>query len=141
MSSNSELPEIVINALEQNNISAPNSTSDITYPIRLADLATLIAQSQTSKITVSDIEIDLAKKTASKNSILIDLTEKEIELISFINSSEAAVSKEDILENVWGYSADTNTRTVETHLHRLNGKFQDSFDEKLITQNNSKYSI
>lgn len=141
MSGASQIPEIVKSALEQNKFPLPANLENINYPIKLAELANIISSNSSKQISVADIEIDTLKKTAQKNSHKIDLTAKEVELIIFLHSAPSPISKEQILEKVWGYSADTNTRTVETHLHRLNSKFQEAFDIKIIISDKSQYKL
>ena len=135
------IPLIVKNALEQNNIDLNDCDLDLQFPIRLGEIADQIELNNSRKIEISGIEIDCIKKTASNDGGTINLTEKEVELISFLNSSSTGVDKEQILEKVWGYAAETNTRTVDTHLHRLNGKIQDAFSKKIIHLEGSVYIL
>mgnify|MGYP002857436353 FL=1 len=52
------------------------------------------------------------------------------------------ISKENILSNVWNYSADADTHTVETHIYRLRKKINDKFmDEKFILNNKKGYYL
>ena len=52
------------------------------------------------------------------------------------------ISKDDILLNVWNYSADADTHTVETHIYRLRKKINDKFiDEKFILNNKLGYYL
>ena len=47
-----------------------------------------------------------------------------------------------LLEKVWKYASDTDTHTVETHVHRLRKKIFDIFkDDKFIKNNNKGYYI
>ena len=48
----------------------------------------------------------------------------------------------DLQKNIWGYSPDLETHTVETHIYRLRKKIFNKFkDEKFITNSKSGYSI
>lgn len=54
------------------------------------------------------------------------LTSKEVELITYLYEKKAAcASKEEILENIFGYKAGTETHTVETHIYKLRQKISD----------------
>ena len=58
----------------------------------------------------------------------LNLTEKESDLIIFINSTKRADLKK-IQKIVWGYSSDLETHTVETHIYRLRKKMIKIFDD------------
>lgn len=66
------------------------------------------------------------------------LTEKEIDIIKYLYQAAPVISsKEDLLENVWGYSSDATTHTVETHIYRLRQKVEkDGSSQLIITENN-----
>lgn len=54
------------------------------------------------------------------------LTSKEVELITYLYEKKAdRASKEEILENIFGYKAGTETHTVETHIYKLRQKIND----------------
>ena len=64
-----------------------------------------------------------------------------MDLIIFINSKKNVGIKE-LQINVWGYSLNLETHTVETHIYRLRKKMSLTFgDEKFITHDKSGYSI
>ena len=50
--------------------------------------------------------------------------------IEMLNHYGKTLSKEYILKNIWSYSSDADTHTVETHIYRLRQKIQDSFGDK-----------
>ena len=66
------------------------------------------------------------------------LTEKEVFILKYLYQNTGVVTeKEDLLENVWGYSAEATTHTVETHIYRLRQKVeQDGGSQLIITENN-----
>ncbi|MBP5698502.1 MAG: response regulator transcription factor [Alphaproteobacteria bacterium] len=72
----------------------------------------------------------------------IKLTEREVEIIKYLYQifPQSAV-KEDLLENVWGYSADATTHTVETHIYRLRQKVEKDGGSQLIITENSGYRL
>ena len=81
------------------------------------------------------------KKLYIKNDFVI-LTEKEIQLLELFLDKKKPISKDDILLNVWNYSADADTHTVETHIYRLRKKINDKFmDEKFILNNKEGYYL
>ena len=59
----------------------------------------------------------------------MNLTEKECDLILFINDNKK-VNLKEIQKKVWHYSSDLETHTVETHIYRLRKKMLKSFNDK-----------
>jgi two-component system phosphate regulon response regulator PhoB len=56
----------------------------------------------------------------------LDLTSTEFKLLSLLLGKEGAIqSREDLLQEVWGYSVTIDTRTVDTHMRRLREKLGD----------------
>jgi hypothetical protein len=95
-----------------------------------------------SKIDIKDYEVNLNSKSLSKNEINLKLTEKEIELILYLNKNKNKNSVLDLQKNIWGYSSDMETHTVETHIYRLRKKISDSFnDDDLILGHKKGYFI
>ncbi len=81
------------------------------------------------------------KKLSKKNNFLI-LTEKEVQLLELFLHKKEPISKENILANVWNYSAEADTHTVETHIYRLRKKINDKFmDEEFILNNKNGYYL
>lgn len=74
---------------------------------------------------------------SSKTGKTIKLTEKEVKILKYLYQNlPENVSKEDLLENVWGYSTDVTTHTIETHIYRLRQKVeQDNGSQIIITEN------
>lgn len=69
---------------------------------------------------------------------IIKLTEREVEIIKYLyQNTSNTVSKDDLLEKVWGYSAEATTHTIETHIYRLRQKVeQEGYSQLIITENN-----
>jgi len=95
-----------------------------------------------SKINIKDYELNLNSKFISKSDLNLKLTEKEIAIILYLNESNNDHQVDDLQKNIWGYSADIETHTVETHIYRLRKKIADKFnDENFILSGQNGYFI
>ena len=92
-----------------------------------------LANETGEKLIIGDLEIDLLEKTVTKASQVINLTAKEFALLTLLARSKGKViSKQEILEKVWGLSFDTGTNTIEVYISFLRNKLDKPFDTKLI---------
>ena len=97
---------------------------------------------QQSKIMIKGYELDLNSKSFSKDNLKLKLTEKEIEIILYLNHKKIKHNVADLQKNIWGYSTGMETHTVETHIYRLRKKISDFFnDEKFILSHKNGYFI
>jgi len=97
---------------------------------------------QQSKITIKGYELNLNSKFLSKGNLKSKLTEKEIEIILYLNSKKIKHNVADLQKNIWGYAANMETHTVETHIYRLRKKISDLFkDENFILSHKNGYFI
>ena len=95
-----------------------------------------------SKLNIKDYVLNLNSRIIFNKKKELKLTEREIDIILFLKSKNIPQSV-DILQNeVWGYSSDLETHTVETHIYRLRKKIKDAFnDDNFILSSNDGYSI
>ena len=97
---------------------------------------------QQSKIIIKGYELNLNSKFFSKDNLKLKLTEKEIEIILYLNDKKIKHDVADLQKNIWDYSTDMETHTVETHIYRLRKKISDLFkDEKFILSHKNGYFI
>ena len=95
-----------------------------------------------SLISIKDYILDKNERTLKKNNIHLKITEKEINFIENLHVSSKPLSREFILKNIWNYSADTDTHTVETHIYRLRQKIKNQFKDNSFIKNSKKgYSL
>lgn len=72
----------------------------------------------------------------------IKLTEKEVVILKYLYSrSPQTISKEELLQNVWGYSAEMTTHTIETHIYRLRQKVEQNGGSQIIITENNGYRL
>ena len=91
-----------------------------------------------SRVSINGYELDLNSKTISKDNIVLKLTEKEIEIILYLIENNNKHSVLDLQKNIWGYAADMETHTVETHIYRLRKKISKKFNEDRFILSHSK---
>ena len=97
---------------------------------------------QQSNVIIKGYELNLNSKFFSKGNLKLKLTEKEIEIILYLNDKKIKHNVADLQKNIWGYSVNMETHTVETHIYRLRKKISDLFkDEKFILSHKNGYFI
>ena len=97
---------------------------------------------QQSKIIIKGYELNLNSKFFTKDNLKLKLTEKEIEIILYLNDKKIQHNVADLQKNIWDYSTDMETHTVETHIYRLRKKISNLFkDEKFILSHKNGYFI
>jgi len=95
-----------------------------------------------SNLIVKDYNLNLNSRVISKKENNLKLTEKEIEIILFLKEQKNPQNINKLQKEVWGYSADLETHTVETHVYRLRKKINDKFnDENFIVSEKEGYLI
>jgi len=135
--------------LLNNNITDKNFLDFNDLPLSLKKLLELInikliklKFNQQSKLVIKGYDLNLNSKFLSKENLKLKLTEKEIEIILYLNNTKIKHNVADLQKNIWGYSADMETHTVETHIYRLRKKISDLFDdEKFILSHKNGYFI
>ena len=95
-----------------------------------------------SKINIKDYELNLNSKYFTKGNLNLKLTEKEIEIVLYLNNTKTKHDVADLQKNIWRYSPNMETHTVETHIYRLRKKISDLFkDENFISSHKNGYFI
>jgi DNA-binding response OmpR family regulator len=93
------------------------------FVARLKAIVRRIEKSETKKIKVKDIEIDLDEHKVKKAGKPIDLTYIQFKLLYLLASRrENVFSRKEILEKVWGRKVYVTNRTVDVHIKRLREK-------------------
>ena len=77
-------------------------------------------------VTYADLEVNLSNYSVVYMGENIDMPPKELELLYFLASSPNQVfTREQLLDNIWGYEYIGDTRTVDVHVKRLREKIRD----------------
>ena len=129
------------------NLSKKNFLDFDSFPLTLNKLKELIniqliklKFNYQSKINIKGYELNLNSKLFSKDNLSLKLTEKEIEIILYLNKTKTNHDVLDLQKNIWGYSPDMETHTVETHIYRLRKKINNKFNnENFILSHKNGY--
>jgi two-component system alkaline phosphatase synthesis response regulator PhoP len=74
-----------------------------------------------------DVAIDFRRAEVTKNGAPVELSAREFKLLRyFIEHRGAALSRDELLNEVWGYNAMPSTRTVDVHIAWLRQKIEDN---------------
>jgi DNA-binding response OmpR family regulator len=81
------------------------------------------------KLKMDDVEIDLARQTATRGKRQLHLTAKEFAMLRLMAEGEGEpVTRQRFLDAVWGYTAFPTTRTVDNHIASLRAKLEKNPD-------------
>ena len=95
-----------------------------------------------SKKKIKDYYFDLNDRTIFKKEKKVKLTEKELQLILYLDFKKDPQNIIKLQNEIWGYNKDLETHTVETHIYRLRKKIQKEFNDKQFIKSNKKgYSL
>lgn len=83
-------------------------------------------QTEMPRYSFGRVTIDFEKYRLTIKNKEVDLTQKEFELLRFlIRNREMVLSRDRLLDEVWGYDSYPTTRTVDTHILKLRKKLED----------------
>jgi len=142
----SEIPVIMLTAKDQimdkvmgldmgadDYLTKPFAIEELLARIRVALKRKKAAAIETNLIQINDLKLDLDKYTVSFKDYIIDLTKREFELLKYLMENQNIVlTREKILDRVWGYEYLGDTNVVDVYVRYLRSKIDDRFDRKLI---------
>jgi DNA-binding response OmpR family regulator len=134
--------------LLKNKLSLLNFHQNLSLPVDILSfreilniLITKYSFFKKSKITINNYEIDSNQRIITREGTKVKLTEKELELILFLNN-HSGLDKSLLLKKIWNHNSELETHAFETHLHRLRKKIERFFkDKKFIIEKNSLYYL
>ena len=134
--------------LLKNKLSLLNFHQNLSLPVDILSLREILnilitkySFFKKSKITINNYEIDSNQRIITREGTKVKLTEKELELILFLNN-HSGLDKSSLLKKIWNHNSELETHAFETHLHRLRKKIEKFFnDKKFIIEKNSLYYL
>ena len=98
--------------------------------------------SQQSEIDLGTYKLNLNSRKIFNNEKSLNLTEREANIVIFLNNSNKPVKISKLQTEVWGHNSKLETHTVETHIYRLRKKIDNIFNDKnFIKSSKSGYII
>lgn len=142
----SEIPIIILTAKDQtlNKIELLDMGADdyITKPFEIEELFARMRVALRNKkdfkihnsIVYQEFKLDTDSKTLFKNKEKIYLTKKEYNLIHlFLLNKEIVISREKIIEEIWGYDFDGDDKIVDVYINLLRKKIEDNGEKYIHT--------
>ncbi len=132
----SEIPVLVLTARgeESDKVMALRLGADdyVTKPFGLMELIARVeallrrAGGGGKPTRFGSIEVNPATRTVLRDGKPVDLAPKELDLLlTLLRHDGAVVSRQDLLDEVWGYTAEVVSRTVDTHIGELRRKLEE----------------
>ncbi len=113
-------------------LSKPFSVAELLARVQ-AILRRSARKTETSVLKVGDLEMDLVSHRVTRAGEKLDLQPLEYSLLEYLMRNKGrVVSKNTILERVWGYNFDPHANVVEARVYRLREKIDRNAEKKLI---------
>ncbi len=85
-------------------------------------------------LSAGDLLLDTGRRQVTFQGSQIDLTKREFDLLQFLLENKGlVVTREALMENVWGYDFEGETNAVDVYIRFLRGKIDEVFDVKIIS--------
>ncbi|NLA54343.1 MAG: response regulator transcription factor [Clostridiales bacterium] len=102
----------------------------------LARIRTALRKKQANdlpRLTVGPLQMDIARHTVSVDGKAVELTGREFSLLQYMMENQSIVlSRESLMEKVWGYDFMGETNIVDVYIRYLRGKIDEPFAVKLL---------
>ena len=116
---------------DSNQIILQNLPTKINKLIELINIQFLKNKfSKQSNMNIGPYHLNLNSRKITRENINLDLTERETNLIVYLNKSKLPVKIDELQKEVWEYGSELETHTVETHIYRLRKKMKEKFGDK-----------
>lgn len=114
-------------------ITKPFAIEELLARIRVSLKHKRIDNIKTDVIEISNLKLDLVKYVVTYNNEVIDLTKKEFDLLKYLmQNKDIVLSRDTILEKVWGYDYFGDTNVVDVYIRYLRTKIDDKYNTKFI---------
>jgi two-component system alkaline phosphatase synthesis response regulator PhoP len=125
-------------------VTKPFSIRELLARVRAILRRTEGSKRRLARYRFSDVELDFEIYRATRAGEPLDMSPREFELLRYlIERKGETVSRDQLLEDVWGYESYPSTRTVDTHIAKLRAKIGDSGSEPryILTMHGAGYKF
>jgi DNA-binding response OmpR family regulator len=106
-------------------VTKPFSVPELMARVRALLRRVASASSAPQMLTFGEVEVDFRRYVARRRGQLVEMTRKEFALLRFLASREdTVVTRDEILNKVWGFDSYPITRTVDNHVSGLRAKLE-----------------
>ena len=111
------------------------ANSFLRKPFEAPDFSTRVASlvghhgksTETASYQFGAIAVDLARSQVTRDGKRVHLTGREFQLLCYLVARAGVIiSRDELLRSVWGYSSNTATRTVDTHVRTIRQKLEET---------------
>jgi two-component system alkaline phosphatase synthesis response regulator PhoP len=111
-------------------VTKPFSIRELLARVRAILRRTEGTKKRLARYRFADVDLDFEGYKAKRGGEALDLSPREFELLRYlIERKGETVTRDQLLEDVWGYESYPSTRTVDTHIAKLRAKIGDSGSE------------
>lgn len=94
------------------------------------------------RITIGNTLLECDSLTVTENGVQTVLAQKEFMLLYKMASYPGKIfTRQQLMDDIWGYDSASDTHTVDVHIGRLREKFKDSTDFKIVTMRGVGYKV
>jgi len=114
-------------------VTKPFLIEELLARIRAALRKKDVRKQDTTLLKVSDLELDTLRHETKRADHVIELTKKEYDLLEYLIRNKGLVlTRNQILEKVWGFEYIGDTNVVDVYIRYLRGKIDEDYEKKLI---------
>ena len=114
-------------------VTKPFSIEELLARIRAALRKQTVQKKEDSLLSCADLTVDVSRHRVTRDGKEIELTGREFSLLQFFMENKTIVlSRDQLLEKVWGYDYLGETNVVDVYVRYLRGKIDEGFEPKLL---------
>ena len=114
-------------------VTKPFSIEELLARIRAALRKQSAQKQESSMLVCGDLQVDVSRHRVTRAGKEIELTGREFSLLQyFMENKTIVLTRDQLLEKVWGYEYLGETNVVDVYVRYLRGKIDDGFEPKLL---------
>ena len=114
-------------------VAKPFAIEELLARIRVVFKKKAAKSKNTKVLQINNLKLDLEKYTVSFSDVAIELTKREFDLLRYLlENKNIVLSRDRLLETVWGYNYLGDTNVVDVYMSYLRTKIDDRFNIKLL---------